>query len=280
MSFSEALEQRRAAIEAIDYGCKPDRSVPFAEQIHEAMNLYEWCLPDKDRLVAGGLDWALVEDLEGRVAAALVAQRRYVAVRDGGGPVENRWRSQAERARERIRELKHICYGAREMLGLDLNVPEGTYVKDEELPFVLSWLAALAAKNTDAFSSIGFDPERVEDTRRMAKQTALAYASNTINAEALSARVLRDRAFVYLEEATGEIRRCGRYVFAENPRRRRGYESAYRRQHRGRAAQRGRKAAGSSDCSAQTDSLPVQMLTPAEMPAPAPAEKHPSPPSP
>lgn len=43
---------------------------------------------------------------------------------------------------------------------------------------------------------------------------------------------MRNRAYIYLKQAVDEIRDCGKYTFACNPERLKGYRSEYLRKYR------------------------------------------------
>lgn len=239
MTFSSQLDSRLPAIQAIDLEHRTlNRSVTLAEQLHEAMNLYEWVQRDRDELVKHGLDWGLVEDLEGRVAAAMVAERRYVLMRDGDQADEVRDHERMKRGRElydKIRKALRRVYRL-EKRSRD-EPPKAVYIKDDRVSWCLREIVSLARLSyAEGLKQINFDMTLLDEGRALVHKVNLASGDAKAHRGVVEVRAqqLRDRAFIYLNDAVSPIREAGEYVFVDNKERLRGYRSEYRRRRRGR----------------------------------------------
>ena len=182
------------------------------------------------------MDWSLVEDLEGRVAAALVAERRYVYGRVGVQQKERRANALREEALKLGAEvMPHLRY-ARDLAAPRKKVwlPKG-YVRRRHV-FMYSYrLYAAGKKLAPWLTEIGFDVSRLDRARDLSLEILRAVAAfeTSDEYEDFAARILRDKAFMYLQDAVLEIRRRGALAFHGNQKRLLGYRSAYRRRARG-----------------------------------------------
>ena len=78
MSDKENYDKKLEEIKAIrEEQIKRPNNIPVDVYIQEANNLYEWCLDDKEKLTALGLNWELVTDLPARASALKEAESRW-----------------------------------------------------------------------------------------------------------------------------------------------------------------------------------------------------------
>lgn len=77
MSKTNFFESKLDVIRAIpDSGIIMPGSIPVSVYLQEAENLYNWCQLDKEKLVNGGLQWSIVDDMPARIDTLREAQAR------------------------------------------------------------------------------------------------------------------------------------------------------------------------------------------------------------
>jgi hypothetical protein len=222
----------------------PDFPVPTALQ--EAQDLLHFVRASRVHaaLVRVGQAPDFVADLEQRLAAAREAQSEWVTVRDSTKPTE------LVELEARAASLRSdVVAAARFNLRNDRlaqttlsSITNGDGVAD--LIQDLFDLAALVEKHTVSFEADqSFDAEAsVAQARGLAQALSSRVSSERTDSESLASRVLRDRAFTYLDDFVSEVRSAGRYAFRNEPSVLTRFTSEYLRRRR-RRTQRARKAA-------------------------------------
>ena len=123
-------------------------------------------------------------------------------------------------------------------LGRKLNVlgekkPSSGYMRQAAFIDYCYNIAVLAADYTEQLQAVGFDISRLDGACDAAEHLSVLLAR--VNAERGVQYILRDqrnRAYTHLKEAVDQIRRCGKFAFASQPERLKGYASAYGRKNR------------------------------------------------
>ena len=222
-----------ATIEAIT--AIPDEQVkrptiPVDVFLQEAENTHRWCLPDKDPLVAAGLDWTLVESLPVRAGAARESQSLWFKARFSREEAEKAWLAESPAAYE-LRDglLHHFRFAFRnqpDLLNRVSEVADGNGHAD--MIQDLHDLASLGTDHPDLLQAIGFDMTQLDQAAAMADEMAdLLSQAHVERIDSSQECIIRDKAYTYLKQALDEIRACGQYVFWRDDERIKGYVSQY-----------------------------------------------------
>ena len=91
MSNIENYKEKLGTIQAIPDDEIRTPGIPVDVFLQEAENPYQWCLADKEKLEAAGLDWTFVDDLPVRAGAAREAESRWVKERFTRKDAEKEW---------------------------------------------------------------------------------------------------------------------------------------------------------------------------------------------
>ncbi len=234
MSNASDFTAKQAEIEAM-----PDEDIkspfmPMDVYLQEAENTYQWCQADKDKLVAAGLDWTLVEDLPARAGATRQAESLWFTDRFKREEAERLWKEKSPAAYDLRDQLLHDFHFAYrklpELTSRVSKIAEGNSHAD--MIQDLNDLAELGKANTEPLTKISFDltllDKAAATSDEMAELLSLAATNRADNNEA---RVTRDKAYTYLKQAMDEIRECGQYVFWRDEQRYKGYISQYVKRH-------------------------------------------------
>lgn len=236
-----ALEKLLPLLSEIDTEDLVYPDIPIAVALQEANDLATY-LSNKDnaRILAGllavGLPGSELPALKRGIEAAREAQSGWVVVRD-------RKKSQAQQEREaagtqlRSDLVDAIRWNLRHdrvaQATLDA-IQQGDGVED--LIQDLDDLAALAERHHDKFDKDEtFDVDaKVEEARSSASAIRAGVSQARSANKPNDAKLLRDRAFTYLDERVSTIREAGRYAFRKEPAVRMRFSSAYERTKRRR----------------------------------------------
>ena len=239
MSSHEDYQAKIAIIEAIPDDQMKSPNMPVDHYIQEAENLYQWCLPDKEKLTAAGLDRKLIEDMPPRCGALREAESLWFKDRFGQEAAQKEWNKKSPAAYDlRDRLLHSFRYAFRnrpDLLDRVSDIAEGSAHAD--MIQDLNDLAVLGRENFDLVSAIKLDAANLDEASNIADEMANLFAASTAGREDNSAaRIIRDKAFTYLKQAVDEVRACGQYVFWRDDSRSKGYGSAYFRRMRSRSS--------------------------------------------
>jgi hypothetical protein len=230
MSNRDDYLAKIAIIEAIPDDQMKSPNMPVDHYIQEAENLYQWCLPDKEKLTAASLDWIFVEDLPVRAGAAREAQSNWFIERFTRKEAEKEWNEKSPAAYDlRDTLLHHFRFAFRKDAGLLNRVSQiadggghADMIQD------LNDLSLLGKDHTDMLEAISFDAALLDAAAATADEMAAILSLTTADrADNSRERITRDKAVTYLREAVDEIRNCGQYVFWRNEERFKGYVSHY-----------------------------------------------------
>ena len=205
-------------------------SIPVSIYIQEAEDQKVWAEEDKDALIAHGLDWTFAEALPVRAGALREAQSVWTREFKSSEDFEEEWLKQAPGAFEmRNKLLDAFRYAFRKHDDLLTNVAliaEG-YGREDMIQD-LNDLAVLGKANTPLLEAINFELTKLdlaaETSDSMAGLLAGAKGEQGTPSAGLD---MRNRAYTYLKEAVDEVRACGKYTFADNKDRLKGYRSEF-----------------------------------------------------
>lgn len=226
----ECYDQMADAIEAITKPVKPN--LPVAVALEEAEELYLWVQNDRAQLEAVGLDWELVDDLPLRAAACRYIEGEWKHHLSTTSDAEKEWLQKRDQAKalsvDLTRALRFALHRKLNVLGAQK--PTAGYLRQEAFIEYCYNIAILAADYTEQLQAVGFDLSRLDGACDNAEHLSVLLARvNTERGEQYILRNQRNRAYTHLKEAVDQIRRCGKFAFASQPERLKGYASAYGR---------------------------------------------------
>ena len=224
------FESHREAIEAISGDDVTAPNMPVAEAIQEGENLAQWCIDDKEKLVAAGLDWSLAEQLPERAGACRYVQSIWMRELRTREAAQQEWSDNSPKAFDLRDELVHHFFHAfrqqPDLVGKVQAIAEGGTSAD--MLQDLSDLYYLGKDNEDLLEAISFDMGLLEKAREWSAHLSEVLAkTNGERADDSAQKILRDKAYTHMKEAMDEIRLHGKYLFWRNEDRKRGYISAY-----------------------------------------------------
>ena len=229
----EIYEQQAEAIEAIQKVVKPNLPIPVA--LEEAEALYLWVQSDRAALERVGLSWQLVDDLPLRVAACRYIEGEWQNHLSTTSDAEKEWLQKREEAKALSVDLTRALRFA---LGRKLNVlgaqkPATRYMSQAAFIEYCYNIAFMAADYKEQLQAVGFDLSRLDGACDAAEHLSVLLARvHTERGEQYIIRNQRNKTYTHLKEAVDQIRRCGKFAFASQPERLKGYASAYGRKSR------------------------------------------------
>ncbi len=235
MSNHDDYVAKLATIQAIPTDQLKKMSIPLDAYLQEVENLYHWCQDDQAELTKVGLDWTLVDDLPIRAGACREAQSLWLKDRFTRKEAEIAWKEQSPAAyelRDNILHAMRFAYRkSPDLLTRVDNINEGSGHAD--MIQDLNDIAVLGKENTDPLTAVSFDLTQLDTAAATAAQIGELYAQSTTSREDVSdAKLIRDKAYVYVKQAVDEVYECGQFAFWKNPDRLKGYSSAYLRKQR------------------------------------------------
>ncbi len=226
------FESVNAALAAIQENNVLTPSIPVSVFVQEAEDLKKWAEVDKDVLIAHGLDWTLVESITERAAVCREAQSVWSREYKSREEAQHEWlRKSPEAFRLRDYLMNAFRYAFRKdrsLLEKVSAIARGN--TREDMIQDLNDLAVLGKGNTTLLEAIKFDISNLELAAQTSSQMAeMLAAAKGEKGNYSQNKAIRDRAYTYLKQAVDEIRACGKYAFASNESRQKGYRSEYLR---------------------------------------------------
>lgn len=215
-------------------------SVPVSIYIQEAEDQKVWAEEDKKVLLAHGLKPAYLENMPVRSGALREAQSIWAREYKSREDAEKEWHKSSPATfllRDKLLDAFRYAFRKdKELLTKVQVIGEGG--SREDMIQDLNDLAVLGRANASLLQEINFDMKLLDQAAQLADQMAelLARAKGEGNKDSDELDI-RNRAYTYLKEAVDEIRDCGKYAFADNPERLKGYRSEYLRKYRNKAKQ-------------------------------------------
>jgi hypothetical protein len=215
-SYERDYQLKLAVISVIPQDRIKAPIMPVMDYVREADNLHERCQADKAELMAGGVDWVLVEDLPVRSGAFYNAYCNYESV-------------------TKLRENGQI---AKSYLDSFLPVVRKAYRDNSYLYAKLEHIAGYRHNNEaraliDLFNLVMDYPNGLGKTLDMDEWFDKAdylklehdHLTKRVGGESQrqAIRKIRDQAFTHLKEAVDEVCACAREIFAGDEERLKDY---------------------------------------------------------
>jgi len=233
MNFLTQNESTTATIVSIaDERIKAPTGIPVRNYLQEAENIYNWCQADREKLVANGIDWQMVEDMPARIDALREAQAIWTTSDSGEVGIEKEWHTQLPAAydlrKELARSLKFAFRDNRTARAAITRLASGQ--SQASLIQSLRDLAIFGMEHAGYLESKKFNMQKLtagaEMSRKMGSLLAAVKTGRSFSSESLR---LRNQAYTHLKEAVDELKAHAVYLFAGNKNRMRGYTSEYRK---------------------------------------------------
>jgi hypothetical protein len=230
MSSAEDYQAKIAAIQAIADDQVKSPTMPVDVFLQEVENTYQWVQDDKDKLVAAGLDWTMVDDLPLRAGALREAQSLWYKVRFAREEAQKEWNEKSPDAYDLRDTLLHTFrYAFRNQADLSSRInaiADGSGHAD--MIQDLNDLSLLGKDHTELLTAVGFDLTLLDTAASLSEELSSLYSEvSTGKNEENTERVIRDKAYIYVKQALDEVRACGQYVFWRDDARLKGYASQY-----------------------------------------------------
>lgn len=234
MSTTEAFEQLKESIEAIDEKqvLQPDMPVNVFNQ--EAEDLYQVALADNVKLTERGLNEELIQSLNLAAGASRYAEAQWNKERNEKQEAERECKEKSPLAYELRNDLIHECGFAfnenPDLLSALERIKDGNGHAD--MIQDLMNLSVLGKDNIPLLQKINFDVALLDKAESMADEMAdLLAKANGAKDEDKKAKVLRDKAYTYLKVVVDEVRRYGKFIFRKDENHVAKYASDYGRSH-------------------------------------------------
>jgi len=230
MSSAEDYAAKLAAIEAIPDDQLKSPNMPVDVFLQEVENTVKWVQDDKDKLIAAGLDWTLVDDMPARAGALREAQSLWYKERFAREEAQKEWSEKSPDAYDLRDTLLHTFrYAFRNEADLTSRIAiiaEGS--GNADMIQDLNDLSLLGKDHTDLLTAVGFDITLLDTAATTSAEMAALLSQATVDrSDQNKERIIRDKAYLYLKQALDEVRVCGQFVFWRNDARLKGYVSQY-----------------------------------------------------
>ena len=235
MPSSTDYQNKIAEIEAIPDNEMKSPNMPVDAFLQEVENTCKWVEDDKDKLVAAGLDWSLVEDMPVRAGALREAQSLWYKERFSREEAEKEWIEKSPAAYDLrnvlLHDFRHAFRKTPELTSRVRAIADGSGHAD--MIQDLNDLALLGKDHEELLTAISFDLTKLDLAAATAEEMATLLSQVSVDrAERNSERVIRDKAYTFLKQALDEVRACGQYVFWRDEDRLKGYVSQYHKNRR------------------------------------------------
>jgi hypothetical protein len=233
MNVNNFYNERLAVIAGIsDSDIEEPGSIPMNVYLQEAENLYNWCQDDKEKLIANGLDWAIVDDMPARILMLRETQSMWMTSDSRSNDARKMWVEKVPSARalqkDILRSLRFACRENQNTLQQIKRLGPGR--KNSDMIQNLSDLAAQGRKCSDELKTINFDLSKLDKASKLANELAGYLAQFTNRKSAWSKnRKIRNQAYTHLKESVDSARLFGKFVFRMDDPRFSGYASSYSR---------------------------------------------------
>ena len=230
MSSYEDYAAKIAAIEAIPDDQLKSPNMPVDVFLQEVENTVKWVQDDKDKLVAAGLDWTLVDDMPVRAGALREAQSLWYKESFALEEAQKEWNDKSPDAYDLRDTLLHVFrYAFRNEADLTSRIAaiaDGSGHAD--MIQDLNDLSLLGKDHTDLLTAVGFDITLLDSAATTSAEMAALLSQATVDRTGEKAeRIIQDKAYIYLKQVLDEVRACGQFVFWRDDARLKGYVSQY-----------------------------------------------------
>lgn len=230
MTRKASYETCITAIKQIELKKDGHPRIPPHTFLQEAYDLYVWCKEDIEQLTAVGINKIVIDELPVKIEAAQEAHSLW----EHDKRIKNETKDTFEARLKDAKKLKsELIYSFRfafrkkpELLEILKRSAGGT--KYSELVQSLNNLAVLGESNLPFLQEINFNVQLLNQASYLSEELSQLLAS--IHSERYApkeTKLVRDKAFIYLKQSVDSIREAGRYAFAKDSDRRKGYSSNY-----------------------------------------------------
>ena len=198
--------------------------------IQEAENQLKWCTPDKDTLIAKGLNPYYFDSMPFALAICREAQASWAAEQKIKSDAAKAWQEQSPAAYklrdQLIADFRYAFRNDPDLLKAVALIAEGS--SNADMIQDLADLAALGNKNLPLLAAINFNNRYLGTATNTSTNLALVLAEANGDKNSENATLLfRNKAYSHLKTKVDEIRVCGKYVFRNDKSRLKGYKSAF-----------------------------------------------------
>jgi hypothetical protein len=216
--------------------------IPVESAIQENENLYLWSLDDKAELMGAGLPEATIDSLTVRNGACRTAEAMWKREQHTPQDAQKEWAERAPAAYELhgrlLHDFRYAFRNDQRLLKKVSDIADGT--GDADMIQDLSNLVALGEANPEPLALINFNVTLLPLANTTADELAIVLAQANGEKEIDNqVKIIRDRAYTYMQQAADEIKNCGRYVFWKNEARLKGYRNIYKNKHRSSGSNNG-----------------------------------------
>jgi len=204
--------------------------MPIGIYLQEAEDLYQWCIKDKEQLIAAGIPETHFEKVNIGAGALRHGQSVWAEDLKTRQEAEQQWVERSPLAFDLCDQMIHTFrYAYRDEESILTNISaiaEGDGAAD--MIQDLSDLAVLGEKNPEPLKQINFDMALLEECATTSAEMAdLRGAANGEKFSTNDNLLIRNQLYTLLKGYVDDIRNCGKYLFWRNADRLKGYKSAY-----------------------------------------------------
>lgn len=198
--------------------------------MQEAQDLYQWSKPDRESLLAVGLQASFLDDLPVYIRALAKAQAQWNTTLHSIRADELLWKKSMPQAYALRKQLLHtfrFAFKGIEALRTQLSHISNA-IGHAQLFQDLNDLSVLGKANIELLTKVGFDVNLLDKATIESNELPALMAKVNANKRITPPeKELRNRVYTLLKERVDAIRNAGKYVCADNPSRLSGYGSAY-----------------------------------------------------
>ena len=232
MNIKDYYSSKLAVITSIpDKDISKPVNIPVHIYAQEAELLKCWCHADKEQLIAGGLDWSLVEALPARIDTLREAQSIWSASTDDIN-LKKRWRAITAEARE-LRQLllHHMRFIFRKnpaaLAGIRKFSEGNSHIAIIQ---ALYDIAIFGEDRIELLEAARFDITLLRRAADLSGEMASLYAVVTNTRRTPDKKLkIRNQAYTHLAEAVEEIRFHAKHIFWKDPAKLECYRSEHTR---------------------------------------------------
>jgi len=206
--------------------------MPIGIFTQEAEDLYQWCLKDKEQLMAAGIPETHFLKLNLGAGALRYGQSVWAEDLKTRQEAEQQWAVRSPLAFDLCDQMIHTfryAYKDEESILTNISaIAEGDGAAD--MIQDLSDLAVLGENNPEPLKRINFNMALLEECATTSAEMAdLRGAANGEKFSTNDNLQIRNQLYTLLKGYVDDIRNCGKYLFWRNADRLKGYRSEYKR---------------------------------------------------
>jgi len=235
MADMDDLQDLKATIEAILVQDVEEPNMPVHEFIDEAERTAGLVADYKTELATVGITDEMEVNINKGAGALRAAEGLWEEAFFDTTEAQKQWRERSPQLYElRSDVIAGLAYGGRDDSGLQRtlrNIRKGN-ANSDAIQDLLT-LAVVVTNNPEAIAKAGMDISVADKLSIMADELGRIYAlSRNDNKGYREAKLLRDRAYTYLQKIVREVRDAGQFYFRKQPEIAAQFASAYHRRTR------------------------------------------------